>query len=106
MIQRYEVKLTTYCIFFQDGYFSLDAGCRPCDCNIAASTSTVCDKDSPDGQCPCLPNVDSPTCTLPFPGYYFRHLDNELFEAEEAELSEVHKVYIAASFSHCKFAFL
>lgn len=56
---------------------------------MAGSTSAVCDKDSPDGQCPCLPNVDTPTCTLPLPGYYFRYIDHELFEAEEAEISEV-----------------
>ena len=56
---------------------------------MAASTSPVCDKDSPDGQCPCLPNVDTPTCTIPLPGYYFRYLDHLLFEAEDAEISEV-----------------
>ena len=73
----------------QDGYFDIESGCVSCDCNIAASSGPVCDKESPEGQCPCLPNIGSTKCTAPDTGYFFRHLDNELFEAEEATLSEV-----------------
>lgn len=100
----YVVYIQCYakCLLTQDEYYSLDDGCLPCLCNIAASTSPVCDKDSPDGQCPCLPNVDTPTCTVPIPGYYFRYLDNELFEAEDAQLSEVCQV----TFIHLLYIFI
>ena len=63
----------------------------PCECNIAGSESLVCDQDSPNGQCPCKPNIDSTRCTAPVPGYYFKFLDDIIFEAEDADFSEVAK---------------
>ena len=78
----------------QDEYYNLDDGCLPCGCNIAASAGPVCEKESRDGQCPCLPNIDTPTCTTPLPGFHFRHLHHELYEAEDALLSEVNPIVL------------
>lgn len=76
-------------LLLQDGFYDLSAGCRPCECNQGGSTSQTCDQDSPNAQCPCLPNVELTTCRIPAVGYFSKALDEIIFEAEEAILEGV-----------------
>lgn len=73
----------------QDGFYDISAGCLPCNCNQGGSTSQICDQNSANAQCPCIPNVESTTCRMPAEGYYSKALDEIIFEAEEATLAGV-----------------
>lgn len=73
----------------QDGFYDISAGCLPCECNQGGSTSQVCDQNSANAQCPCIPDVESTTCRMPVAGYYSRALDDLIFEAEKATLAGV-----------------
>ena len=83
----YATKLL--CMHLQPGFYDVSRDCLPCGCNLGGSESTICNQSTVDAQCPCKPNIDSITCTAPLLGYFFRPLDFILFEAEEAELSQV-----------------
>ncbi|NXQ11768.1 LAMB4 protein, partial [Peucedramus taeniatus] len=58
-------------------------GCSPCDCDIGGSQSNLCSLK--DGQCECLPNIESRQCNEPAPGYFFLPLDYYIYEAERAK---------------------
>ncbi len=67
----------------QPGSYDLSSGCRACQCNLGGSISQICDRSSPDGQCPCKPNIQGTLCTGPAPGFFFPTLDAFPFEAED-----------------------
>ncbi|KAK3744616.1 hypothetical protein RRG08_062266 [Elysia crispata] len=69
-------------------YYGLDAdlkdGCKPCDCDVGGSLSSVCNNVT--GKCSCRPHITGQKCTRVEPGYFFPHLDYYLFEAENAKV--------------------
>lgn len=73
------------CRTCRDGFYGLDAsnvvGCTPCDCHLAGSQSTTCDKQT--GACECWPNVHGRDCSEPVDGYFFPNLDILKYEAED-----------------------
>ena len=88
-VSQLHIATKLLCMHLQPGFYDVSRGCHPCGCNLGGSESTICNQSTVDAQCPCKPNIDSITCTAPLPGYFFRPLDFILFEAEEAELSQV-----------------
>lgn len=67
----------------QDGFFKLAEGCMsPCQCNPLGSVGVACDPVS--GQCLCKDNVTGDLCDRPVVGYFYKALDDIIFEAEEA----------------------
>ena len=57
------------CDVCQDGFYLTESGCVPCDCELGASTSAVCDGES--GQCNCTSTgVSGRRCDSCFSGFY------------------------------------
>lgn len=53
-----------HCEVCQDGFYgsALEKNCRPCDCELLGTNSTIKYCDRFTGHCPCLPNVRGMTC--------------------------------------------
>ncbi len=67
----------------QPGSYDISSGCPACECDFGGSISSVCDQDSPNGQCFCKANIQGTLCSIPVPGYYFQTLDSFIYEAED-----------------------
>lgn len=61
--EGYGGKRCDMCIAEYYGY----PDCKPCNCSITGSASTVCDIN---GKCPCLHNFAGQTCDKCSPGYF------------------------------------
>ena len=63
-------------------------GCSSmCLCNVIGSLDTSCDAIL--GDCTCKDNIVGTVCNRPADGYYYKTLDDIIFEAEYAERSSV-----------------
>uniref|UniRef100_T1GDC8 Laminin EGF-like domain-containing protein n=1 Tax=Megaselia scalaris TaxID=36166 RepID=T1GDC8_MEGSC len=53
-----------HCEFCKDGFYgnALEKDCRPCECELLGTNSTIKYCDRFTGHCPCLPNVIGMTC--------------------------------------------
>ena len=68
----------------QDGFFDLASGCdSPCQCNPVGSIGITCHPVS--GQCTCKDNIAGDVCDRPMAGYFYKTLDDIVFEAEDAD---------------------
>lgn len=57
------------CDACRDGYYLTASGCVPCDCDLSASTSRICDRGS--GQCNCTSvGVSGRRCDSCFSGFF------------------------------------
>ncbi|RUS71396.1 hypothetical protein EGW08_020851, partial [Elysia chlorotica] len=83
-------------------YYGLDAdladGCKPCDCDVGGSYSSVCHNVT--GECTCRPHITGQKCTRVEPGYFFPHLDYYLFEAEYAAVKGNARVRVMRPYRH------
>ena len=55
-----------------------------CQCNPLGAIGTACDPVS--GQCVCKDSITGDLCDRPVGGYFYKTLDDILFEAEDADL--------------------
>ena len=58
-----------------------------CSCNVIGSLDISCDAIL--GDCTCKDNIVGIVCNRPADGYYYKTLDDIIFEAEYAERSSV-----------------
>lgn len=67
----------------QPGFWGLseyDHGCHACKCDIGGALQSTCDQST--GQCECRRHITGKMCKEVEQGYYFAHLDHNIYEAE------------------------
>lgn len=67
-------------------------GCYACDCDIGGALRSTCNQVN--GQCECRPYITGKQCKQVETGYYFAHLDHNIYEAEHGQGSGNAKVYV------------
>uniref|UniRef100_A0A671WXI8 Laminin, beta 2-like n=1 Tax=Sparus aurata TaxID=8175 RepID=A0A671WXI8_SPAAU len=65
------------------------AGCRPCDCDFGGAFNNRCMMEN--GQCDCRRHLIGRQCSEVQPGYFCAPLDYYKYEAEDPDVTTVHR---------------